>query len=337
MFARMKGTVARYETEHKSARQLAANRQRQRAGKTWAKRMFGYEGDLIVEHEAEAIRLACTAVLNGASVGSIAKQWGDEGLATGRGAPWSRTMVKRILMRPRNAGLQTDRGEILEDVDVPWQPILERDVWEAVCAVLTDPKRYTGGTPGRKHLLSGLVRCGKCDHPMRSGFDDRKVGREASYVCVQDGCRHVSRNLAKTDAFVIDVVTQWLSRPDAVSVLAQPSVDTAPLREAVAALRAQITQAQTDYDEGLVDARRMNARVQRATEKLTPLEAKLLGANTSRILDGLAGHADAAARFAELPLDRRRAVISTLARITIHPQGKGQYFDPASIDFNWIH
>ena len=33
MFARMKGTVARYETEHKSVRQRNANRQRAKNGK----------------------------------------------------------------------------------------------------------------------------------------------------------------------------------------------------------------------------------------------------------------------------------------------------------------
>ena len=48
-------------------------------------------------------------------------------------------------------------------------------------------------------------------------------------------------------------------RPDAAVALTRPSVDTAPLRDQIAALRTQITQAEADYDEGLVDARRMNA------------------------------------------------------------------------------
>jgi site-specific DNA recombinase len=335
LFARMKGTVARYETEHKSARQLASNRQRAKNGKTWAPRMFGYIGDEIIEHEADAIRKACTAVLSGASMGSIATQWNNAGLLTTRSGRWSRTMVKRVLIRPRNAGLQTDLGEILEDVEVPWQPIIERDMWEAVCAILTDPKRHTGAPPGRKYLLSGIAVCGKCGLPLRSGLDDRKHGREPSYVCA--GCKRVSRNLAKTDAYVIDHITRRLAEPDAVATLAPPTVDTAPLRDQIAALRTQITQAEADYDEGLIDARRMNSRIERATEKLAPLEAKMLGANTSRVLDGLAGHADAAARFAKLPLDRRRAVINALVRITIHPQGKGRHFDPTTIVIDWIN
>lgn len=338
-FARMKGVAARYETEHRTARQLAANRQRQKRGKTWAPRMFGYDGDQIVELEADAIRRGCQAAIGGASTQSIAKQWEAEGLPTGRGNPWSRTMVKRILTRPRNAGLQTDRGEILEGVEVPWKPIIERDVWEAVCAVLSDPKRYVGQrrAPGRKYLLSGLAVCGKCGHPLRSGLHRRKHGKEACYVCVQDGCRRVSRNLARVDHYVVGRITEWLSRPDAAAALTPPTPDTSKLNAAAAVLRAQITQAEADYDEGQITAARMNAAIERATEKLVPIQEKLLAANTSHVVNGLAGHVDAPARFAELPLSRQRAVISALVRVTINPAGKGAMWDPSLIVIEWVY
>ena len=44
MFARMKGTVAKYETEHKAARQKTANLQRAKSGKSYAPRAFGPGG-----------------------------------------------------------------------------------------------------------------------------------------------------------------------------------------------------------------------------------------------------------------------------------------------------
>jgi site-specific DNA recombinase len=137
---------------------------------------------------------------------------------------------------------------------------------------------------------------------------------------------------------VVDHITRRSAEPDAAVTLAPPTVDTAPLRAQVATLRAQITQAQADYDDGLIDARRMSARMERVTGKLAPLEKKLLGANTSRVLDGLAGHPDAAARFAALPLDRRRAVIDVLVRVTInrHRFPGSKKFDPATIDIDWI-
>ena len=50
------------------------------------------------------------------------------------------------------------------------------------------------------------------------------------------------------------------------------------------------------------------------------------------------GHADAAARFAALSLDRKRAVIDTLVRVTINPAGKGrQPFDPTTITIEWVY
>ena len=45
MFARMKGTVAKYEVEQKSARQKAANAERAKNGKPWIERRFGYDGN----------------------------------------------------------------------------------------------------------------------------------------------------------------------------------------------------------------------------------------------------------------------------------------------------
>ena len=78
------------------------------------------------------------------------------------------------------------------------------------------------------------------------------------------------------------------------------------------------------------------ARIERITEKLSPLEDKLLGSHMSRDVKDLAGKPDAADRFEALPLDRRRGVIDTLAVVTIHRQAKaGGRFDPEAITVDW--
>ncbi len=331
MFARMKGTVARYETEHKSSRQKAANRQRAKAGKAWVQRTFGYDGDEIVEHEADAIRKASHALFNGDSLWSIATQWNSDGLRTAKGNTWTGGTVRQVLSRARNAGVQVYDGEVIEGVQTTWPAIVERDVWESVCNLLADPKRHTGKSPGRKHLLSGLAICGACGKSMGTAIRGTSRGKRVVYQCKRLGCMKIVRDLAKTDKLVVGIITRRLAEPDAAVTLARPTVDTAALRDKITTLRAQIAEAEADYDEGQITAARMNARIDRVNEKLGPLEEKLLGANTSRILDGLAGQPDAAERFAALPLDRRRAVIDTLARITIHTQPKGGRFDPAAI------
>ena len=331
MFARMKGTVAAYETEHKSARQKRANRQRAKAGKAWVQRTFGYDGDEIVEHEADAIRKASHALLNGASLWSIATQWNSEGMKTAKGGTWTGGTVRQVLSNCRYAGLQKYDGQILEGVTASWPAIIERDVWESVCKLLADPKRHTGKSQGRKHLLTGIALCGVCDKPMGTTARKTKSGNRVVYQCKRLGCMKIVRDLEQTDKLVVDMITRRLAKPDAAVALAKPTVDTAALRDKINTLRAQIAEAEREYDEGIIDGRRLNGRIERVNEKLAPLEEKLLGANTSRVLDGLAGKHDAAQRFAALPLDRRRAVIDTISVVTIRRQRKGGRFDPAAI------
>jgi DNA invertase Pin-like site-specific DNA recombinase len=131
--ARVMAAVARKETDRKSARQKAANKQRAKAGKAWVQRTFGYDSDEIVPREAEAIRKASHALLNGATLWSIAKEWNATKLLTAKGCTWTGGTVRQVLARPRNAGLQVYDGEVLEGVQTAWKSIVPRDVWE-VCA-----------------------------------------------------------------------------------------------------------------------------------------------------------------------------------------------------------
>jgi hypothetical protein len=145
----------------------------------------------------------------------------------------------------------------------------------------------------------------------------------------------IVRDLVKTDKRVIDSITRRLAKPDAAVTLAKPTVDTKALTKQIDVLRAQIAEAEHDYDDGQITAQRMNARIDRVNEKLAPLQDKLLSVHMSRDVKDLAGKPDAAKRFAALPLDRRRGVIDTLAVVTIHRQRKGGRFDPASVTVNW--
>lgn len=351
--ARVMAAVARKETDRKAARQKAANAQRAKAGKAWNERTFGYDGDEIVPEEAEALRTACRDLLNGASLRGIAADWNARGLRTAKGSMWTGSQLRQVFLRARNAGLVVydvkraqaearKRGEavhlagIVEGATAAWPAIIDRETWESVCQVLTDPKRFTGKTMGRKHLLSGIAVCGVCGRSMGTTVRRLKSGgNRPVYACKRQGCMGIVRDLEQTDALVVDVITRRLSRPDAAAALARPSVDTEALRDQINALRAQIAAAEAEYDEGLIDGRRLKGRIERVSEKLQPLENRLLGSNTARVLDGLAGAPDAPERFAALGLDRQRAVISTLCEVTIETQSKGGRFDPSAIRIDW--
>ena len=87
MMARIMGAVGRAEVEQKSARQKLANRQRAKNGSAWVQRTFGYDGDEIVAHEADAIRKACQALLNGARCTALPRNGIRPGCAPPRATP----------------------------------------------------------------------------------------------------------------------------------------------------------------------------------------------------------------------------------------------------------
>jgi site-specific DNA recombinase len=336
MFARMKGTVAKYEVEQKSVRQKAANQERAKNGKPWVQRSFGYDGNTIVPKEAAAIRTACHALLNGATLWSIAKDWNAQGLKTSKGYLWEGSKVRQMLLRPRNAGLQVYDGEILDGVTPAWKPIVDRDTWESVRKYLADPKRFTGRSLARKHLLSGIAYCGECGRRMSTVTKPTKRGtKRVVYQCKNMGCMKIVRALPRTDELVIGIITERLADPDAARKLAKPTVDTKKLHDQIDTLRKLITATRDDYTEGLIDARDRNTRLERITAKLSPLEDKLLGSHMSRDVKDLAGKPDAADRFEALPLDRRRGVIDTLTVVTIHRQKVGGRFEPEAVTIDW--
>jgi DNA invertase Pin-like site-specific DNA recombinase len=345
LIARITGAVAKAEVERKSRRQKDANKQRAEKGKPWVARVFGYDGDEIVWDEAEAIREGCNALLEGRTLWSIAVQWNSRGIKTVKGCQWNGSTVRQVLVRPRNAGLAVydvhgkgNQGAILDGVQTSWPAIVERDTFDAVAALLADPDRHTGKRRARVHLLSGLAVCGLCGNKLGtiSKPTKKKGTKRAVYQCKTMGCMKIVRSQPNVDRVVIKAVTGRLARPDAAKIFERPAVDTRALRKRASELDTLIKAAQADYDNGLVDATRMNSRIAKLQPEFDAITAQLVGANTSRKLEGLLGNPDAAEAFAKLSLDRRRAVIDTCATVTVMPnERRGGAFDAEKVVIDW--
>ena len=114
----------------------------------------------------------------------------------------------------------------------------------------------------------------------------------------------------------------WPSRPPTLSALTDEANR----------LRRRIASAEQDYNDDLITARQMNAKIEQANARLAEIDAKLLDANSSRALDGLVGKADARKRFLALTLDRQRKVVDTLCVVTIHKARRGARFDDRLIE-----
>jgi DNA invertase Pin-like site-specific DNA recombinase len=114
------------------------------------------------EPEAALIRSAAKRVLAGTSYTEIAREWQANPIALkplGSEAEWTPAQVAEILTRPRTAGHQVHRGEIIaRDI---WPPILEPEVWEKLVAK-KERGRYGKQSP-RSSLWTGFIRCGRED------------------------------------------------------------------------------------------------------------------------------------------------------------------------------
>jgi site-specific DNA recombinase len=316
---------AALEIDKMKKRQKAAFTQRAELGRAWwPSRPFGFTipqrdgtGTQLVEAEAKLIRDAYTGVLAGRSLKSIARDWNTKGVLTPKGNTWTGMAIRQLLLAPRNAGLRAYRGEIVGEAK--WPAIVERDVFDGVRAVLSDPGRLTPGAgfgAPRKYLLSGLAVCGRCGRTVSSAIPSNTKRPRPSYVCKH--CMGVKRSVTDVDAWVISLVVERLSRPDAIDLLVNAEhADLASLRDRAAALRARQDELAGLFAAGDVTGTQLKTATAALSAQLVEVESKMLDANKSRVFDGLIGVADVAKKFDALDLDRRRAVINALLTVTI--------------------
>jgi site-specific DNA recombinase len=172
MSAMIVGSVAKYESAHRSARLRAKSDELAARGlPAGGRAAYGYrwehadrdrgKGRLLIDAtEAKHLRWMADRALDGWSVLRIARELDRKGVPTKEGRPWHSSTVRSVLINPTVAGLRVHRREVAGPA--AWKPILERDKWERIVATLADPARKRR-RPARKYLLAGLVESAKGD------------------------------------------------------------------------------------------------------------------------------------------------------------------------------
>ncbi|MFD8700980.1 recombinase family protein, partial [Kitasatospora purpeofusca] len=187
MMARQLGAMARYEVERMIERQRRARDQKVSRGE-WSggPRPYGWARDGVtpVPEEIAVIREAADTVLAGGSMRALAADLNRRGLFSTMGGRWDGGTVRRMLMRPRNAGILQHRGE--EAGNAQWDAALDEPTWRSLRAVLEDPSRIPTASNVRKYLGSGLYQCGVCGENLTSF--SKGGGRRFKYKCKRNSC-----------------------------------------------------------------------------------------------------------------------------------------------------
>jgi len=344
--ATMLAGIARFEARRKGERQKRATQQAAEKGKrTGGRRPFGFEQDGITLRpiEAEAVRTGYTDFLSGIPLAGIARKWNAQGLVTGQKryspahkgepSPWKHYSVRMVLANPRYQGKRSHLGEIVADAE--WPAIVDESTWQAVNAALNNPSRRTAPKRG-KYLLSGLAVCGVCGAVAHAGGSARRG--VPAYRC-SGPSSHFARKSDPVDAYVQAVMVARLSQPDARALLTtakSPDVDAMQL-EAIG-VRERLDSLAVDYADGAITSSQLRTATERLRKRLMSIEAELADAGRVDVLGPLIEAADANAAWELMDNSAKRAVIATLAKVTLHRVGRGtRNFDPETVGIEWLN
>jgi DNA invertase Pin-like site-specific DNA recombinase len=343
--ARLKGSVAAHEGEHRRARQLRATRQLAERGVPNWTRAFGYLADTRQPDPATAplVERAYAAILAGGSLGDVARMWNDAGAFTVGGHSWRAAEVSKFLRKPRNAGLRTygvrygrvDRDSVVGKGN--WPPLVDEDTFWSAQAVLDAPGRAPGRKSVRRHLLTGMLGCGRCGPPAYLAGIRTREGRLV-YRCKT--CLSLSITAEHVEPLIYAVVSSRLAQPDAVDLLRAEQHDQAEaeaLRLETNTLLARLDEIAAERADGLIDGKGYRTMRDRINEKLRAIEHRQQDQERARVFDGIPlGNPEVADAIRHLSPDRFRAVADVLMTATVAPVGKtGKVFNPERVQVVW--
>jgi site-specific DNA recombinase len=310
-------------------------------------RAFGFstDGITLVPGEAALIREAAGRVLAGDPAGAICRDLNARGARTPAGNPFTHHALRKMLARPRLAGLMPDGIH-----QAAWEPILDRETWEAVAAVLeARAAGYGHATNTRAHLLSGIARCSECGSGLQAageGFRAHDNGKQCvkplcpqphhwqpapayrGYRCAKPGCRAVQRNMRLLDEYVITRALAKLGDPRNPPGRVPDSGALAAEFGALARQRAEIESVLADHARGNV--RVLLRRLESLDARLAQLRDLAAGSAATRLLSAHAGLSRP--QWDALPLHTRRALAAALFTVTVLPASRrGPGFSTADV------
>jgi len=293
-----------------------------------------YENGRVVatQSEADAIRDAISSVLRGGSLTGIVRKWHALGLRPplapsgplNEQNPWNSHTVKRILTNPHIGGWRSYRnGEIVAAGN--WPALVGVSDWEAAQVILTNPDRIR--SRGALSLLGGIAEC-------RCGRTVKRAARKGygTYRCAsyEDGGAaatgpHVAVKAGLIDQYVSDVLIETMGMPDAADLFAQDTgeIDIPALKERLMVLEKALAKLSMQNSMNLIPDSVFMTNAAEISAERELITAQIAEAGQVSAAAILVASADVRATWDGMNISEQRAVVRSVARVTLRPPGCG--------------
>jgi site-specific DNA recombinase len=201
------GAVAANEREKNQERIKRKHLELAQNGAWPGRRVYGHlEDATVVDAEANVIRELSDRILNGERYNDIARDLNTRGIPTLTGAQWRASSIVGIARSARIAGHREHHGVI--SARDSWAAIIDDETSMLLRSKLAPGRSGSVRGGPRKHLLTGLLRCGKCGSGLVRGLAGK--AKVPNYRCPKNegaaACGSISINLKSTEEFLSEAL-----------------------------------------------------------------------------------------------------------------------------------
>lgn len=186
---------AQLEREQIKERMMLGKVGRAKSGKTmmWAHPAYGYTYNKetssldIVPAEAALIKKIYELYIKGKSISKLRDYLNDNKIFVNKSVPWSHRTISYALTNPVYCGMIRYEGKLYDGLH---EPIITKELFNKTQEVLAERRMEASKKNPRpfqsKYMLSGIIRCGCCNAPMKSllGMPRKDGTRTRRYQCI---------------------------------------------------------------------------------------------------------------------------------------------------------
>jgi site-specific DNA recombinase len=326
------------QTSERVKRDMRANA---KAGRPHGRLLYGYRrvrddrtGELVgqVPEPAQAaiVREIFKRFAQGETVHSIAadlNRRGEPMPSAGAQRPWYDMRLRKMLANPAYLGHRVHQGAVVGVAD--WPALIDQATFDKVTAMLTEGAPRFGGTHSRaaKHLLSGIVHCGRCGAPMYRQLDS---GRPI-LKCVRGG-GHLVRAYDPLDAWLTELLLVKLETEDVELAERPDDPATVAARAEADDLRRELEEGRARFEAGAIPMTTFLFAEATLLEKLKAAQGRVRPARTvPQVVLDLVGP-DARQRWDALPSDGKRDALAAVLSVTVLAGVRGRHgFDKETV------